>query len=158
MVPRASQCHTQYIIKGLAPQWRWDTKLTHSYFPYPAAPLFQLSQVPSAINYILCSVMQSLPQTTQMWTKPKPIGFAIGINVVSSCNQYALEVISLWTDLAIDKDNLSWLPSHKPSEKPNFSLGPKKRLVAELFRDTIGYLSQTSNSVLRDNLIRDQDG
>ena len=42
--------------------------------------------------------------------------------------------------------------------KAEFSQGPKKILVAATVRDTIGYLSQTSNSVLRDNLRRDQDG
>ena len=40
MVPRVSQCHPWYIIKWLAYRWRWYTKLTHSYFPYLAAPLF----------------------------------------------------------------------------------------------------------------------
>ena len=83
-------------------------------------PYFWLSQVLSMIDSFLCSVLQSLPKPTQTQTKPKPNRFALGINDVSSWNQSALEAIYFWTDSAVSKDNSSWLPSQKLSDKPNF--------------------------------------
>ena len=94
--------------------------ITHI-FPTQMHPYFRLSRLPSVINSFLCLVLQSLPKPTQTWTKPKPSGFALGINGVSSCNQLSLEVMYFSTDSAVGKDNLSCLPSHKRSDKPNFA-------------------------------------
>ena len=93
--------------------------LTHI-FPTQLHPYFQLSQVPSLIDSFFCSVLQSLLNPTQMWTKPNPSEFTLEINGASSCDQSSLKYMSLWTDSAVGKDNLSWLPSHKQSSKTNF--------------------------------------
>ena len=93
--------------------------LTHI-FPTQMHPNFLLSQVSSVINPFLCSVLQSLPKPTQIWTKPNSSRFVLGINGISSCNQSALKAMSFWLDSSVDKDNSYWLPSKKLSDKPGF--------------------------------------
>ena len=93
--------------------------LTHL-FPTHMHPYFRLSQVPSMIDSFLCSVLQSLPKPTQTWMESKPSRFVLGKSGVSSCNKSALKAMSLWTDSAVGKDNLYWLPSYKLSDKPSF--------------------------------------
>ena len=93
--------------------------LTHL-FPTKMHPYFRLSQVPIAIDSFLFSVLHSLTKPTQTWKNPEPSGFTLGINGVSYCNKLVLEMMSFRTNPAVVKDNSSWLPSHKLSDKPNF--------------------------------------
>ena len=51
--------------------------LTHL-FPTHLHPYFWLSQVPSMIDYFLCSGLQSLPKPTQKLIKPNPSGSRLG--------------------------------------------------------------------------------
>ena len=88
-----SQCFpgsANFIPDILSRYWHLEGKilnlLTHL-FPNQLHPYFRMSQVPSVINSFLLLVLQSLPKPTQMWTKPKPSGFSLGIYGVSSCNQ-----------------------------------------------------------------------
>ena len=113
--------------------------LTHL-FSTQYHPYFRLSQVPSVINSFLWLLLPSLYKPTQMLMKPKPSGFALRKNCVSSYDQSALGEMYFWTDSAVGRDNSSWLPFQKMPDKPHFQ-GPKKRLVAETVRDTAVYLS-----------------
>ena len=96
---------TNAIPDILSRDWHLDygkiLNLLSHLLPTHLHPYFRLAQVPSVIESILWSVLQSLSRPTQTWKKPNPGVFALGLNAVSSCNQSSLEVMSFWRDSAV---------------------------------------------------------
>ena len=87
-----------FITNILSIDWHLDDNdilnLLTNIFPTQLHPYLWLSQVPSVIDSFLWSVIHSLPNTTQMWTKPNPSAFTLGINVVIYYDQSALKATS----------------------------------------------------------------
>ena len=158
MVPRVSQCNPWYIINGLAPRWRWDIKLTYSYFPYPAVPLFltftgpqhdQLFSLPVAAVTDQDDANKEKNKTkrihawdkwcTSLWS----IGFRsdVFLEGLSHCQRKIVLV-----DFA------------QAVRQAGFLQRPKKRLIAAKVRYTIGYLSQIFKAALIDKLRREPYG
>ena len=158
MVPWVSLCQPQYIIKVLAPRWRWDTKLTHSSFPYLAAPLFSTVTGPQRgwLFSLLGAAVTSQANANADETKSKRI-----------CSWYKcckfLQSIGLRSDFFLDRFScwqrqLVLIAFEKDVRQAEFSQVPKKILVAATFRDTIGYISKAFNASLRCYPRRDPDG
>ena len=137
MVPQVSQYYPRYIIKGLAPQLKSDTKLTHSYFIYLASTLFLNVTGPQRdwLFSLICATVTSQANTS------KGLISVVFLDGFSHC-----------------KIKLVLVAFTQAVRETEFLQGPKKRLVAVTVRYTIGYLSQAFKAYLRDNPRRDPDG
>ena len=154
MVSRVRQRHPQYIIKGLSPRWRRDTKITHSYFTYPAAPLFstftgpQRDRLFSLIGDAVTSqsnanVDKSKAKHISAWDKWCNVLWSIGL-----IRNVFLDGFSCW------QRQLVLFDFTQAFRQAGFFQRPKKTLVASTVRDTVEYLPQAFKAYLKYDQIR----